>query len=239
MKIHEYFVNKAAAWSVHLFTASGVFFIFLSAVETFSNNYRKAFIYLFVSGFIDAVDGFFARKFQVKKYASNMDGALLDNIIDYIGFVFVPALMVYQAKLVPDNLIFLSCFLILISSCYQFCQTDAKTDDHYFKGFPSYWSILVIYLFLYRENLFLNFILITVCTVLVFVPIKYIYPSRATDFKKSTLLFAALWGIFLIKTLIFSFADPSKLFLVISVLFFAYYAAVSTYITYFKDRKNH
>ena len=84
--------------------------------------------------------------------------------------------------------------LILLSSAYQFCQTDAKTDDHYFKGFPDYWNILAIYLFLLGWSPWFNLVIFLICVVLVFIPIKYIYPSRTTRDKTLNQVLCYIWG---------------------------------------------
>ncbi|MEJ7666437.1 MAG: CDP-alcohol phosphatidyltransferase family protein [Hymenobacter sp.] len=113
---------------------------------TFAHNFRAAFLFLVLACFIDSTDGVLARAVRVKERLPDFDGAKLDDIVDYPTYVFVPALIVWQAELVP--LAFPICAAILLSSAYGFVQSGAKVEshDHFFTGFPS-WNIVVVYLY--------------------------------------------------------------------------------------------
>ena len=106
--------------------------------------------------FVDSFDGIIARRAHVKEVLPDFDGELLDNILDFLNYAFVPAFFLSQADLLPGNIGLVGAVLILLSSAYQFCQNDAKTDDHYFKGFPSYWNIMVFYMFILSLNGWIN-----------------------------------------------------------------------------------
>lgn len=169
---------RCLAWFVHIFTASGAV-LGLFALERITHGaYITAFWLMGGTIIIDALDGTLARKFHVKTVLPNMDGALLDNMVDYINYVLVPAyfLLVGPLMLHPWNSICPS--LIVLASAYQFCQTDAKTNDYFFKGFPSYWNITVFYLYFWGFPAWLNVTIILFFTVGIFIPIKYIYLSR-------------------------------------------------------------
>ncbi len=131
-------------WIAHFYTATGTVWALLATAMTFAHNFRSAFIFLVVATFVDSTDGVLARAFKVKERLPQFDGALLDNIIDYMTYVFVPALIVWQANLVPVP--FPVCAAMLLSSAYGFAHTAAKVDagDHFFTGFPSYWNIVVV-----------------------------------------------------------------------------------------------
>src|SRR5512142_631221 len=196
--------KKALAWSVHLFTASGAVWGFLTLLAVFNQNWRAAIIWLIVAMFVDGFDGMLARWFHVKEYARQVDGALLDNIIDYLNYVVVAALILIKApNLLPPGWELVGACSILLTSAYQFTQVDAKTDDKsfFFKGFPSYWNFVVLYLMLLQLNPWINLAVLMICNVLVFVPVKYIYPSRTTRLRRLTLiltyLFSAIviWGL--------------------------------------------
>ncbi|OGO76155.1 MAG: hypothetical protein A3K41_01695, partial [Chloroflexi bacterium RIFOXYD12_FULL_57_15] len=151
-----------------------------------------------VAMFVDGFDGILARWTDVKTYASGLDGALLDNILDYLNYVVVPALFLVEADLLPAALALPCAVAILLTSAYQFSQVDAKTDgttdEYFFKGFPDYWNVVVIYLLIMGLNPWINFVLLAAFNILIFVPIKYIYPTRTTRLKKLTLALSYLYG---------------------------------------------
>ncbi|WP_119344865.1 CDP-alcohol phosphatidyltransferase family protein [Facilibium subflavum] len=216
--------KKAYAWFVHLFTASGAVFAVLSLAATTQayaakiqadpSGYffymRLSFIYVVIAVVIDAVDGTLARRVNIKKLAP-LDGSLLDNIIDFVTYAVIPALWVYITDVVPHGLKVVSLSLIVLASCYQFCQLDAKTKDHFFKGFPSYWNLAIYYLIYFHFSAITNFILIIILTILTFVPIKYIYPSRMSYLSRHKLIlsimfiYTLIWGA---ATILSSFMWP-------------------------------
>ncbi len=185
--------QKTKAWLVHLVTASGAIWGFLALIAVVRQEWIAAAAWMALATFIDGIDGTLSRHFHVKQILPGFDGALLDNIIDYQTYVLVPALFVFQAELVPDFWLFIIPAIILLTSGYQFAQADAKTTDHFFKGFPSYWNVVVVYLFFLGTAPIVNLLALLACAVLVFVPIKYVYPSRTDQFRRLTLALTAVW----------------------------------------------
>ena len=181
-------------WIAHLYTATGAVIALLATGMTFAHNFRAVFIYFIVATFVDATDGVLARALKVKERLPNFDGAKLDDIIDYLMYVFVPALVVWQADLVPSA--FPICAAIVLSSAYGFAQTDAKvaSTDYFFTGFPSYWNIVVVYLYVLQLSPRTNAIILAALAVLVFVPIRYVYPSRTKTLKWPTLALGTMWA---------------------------------------------
>ena len=223
------FVKKTLAWSVHLFTATGAIWGLLTLLAVFEQNWRMAIIWIMVAMFVDGFDGMLARWFRVKEYAYQIDGALLDNIIDYLNFVVVAALMLIKApNLLPPGFAMAGAVSILLTSAYQFTQVDAKTDDksYFFKGFPSYWNFLVLYMMLLGLNPWINLALLVICNILVFVPVKYLYPSRNTRLRRLTLgltyLYAAIgvWGLM-------QYPSVPQWVMWISLVYVAYYTLLS------------
>lgn len=191
------YMKKILAWSVHLFTATGAIWGFLSLLAIFEENWRAAITWMIIAMFVDGFDGMLARWFHVKEYAKNVDGGLMDNIIDYLNYVVVAALILVKApNLMPAGFGLVGAFSILLTSAYQFSQVDAKADEQsfFFKGFPSVWNFLVIYMMLLGLNPWFNFAILVFCNVLVFVPVKYIYPSRNTRLRRLTLGLTYLYG---------------------------------------------
>jgi phosphatidylcholine synthase len=228
-------VSKAAAWATHLFTASGAIWGFLAILAINNEQWVLAFAWMGVSVFVDSFDGLLARRARVKDVLPNFDGALLDNMIDFLNYVFVPAYFLYQSQILPEGYNLLAPILILIVSAYQFCQDDAKTEDHYFKGFPSYWNILVYYMFLLSLNGWINLSLTLLLSALVFVPIKYVYPSRTAMWQKLTMTLACLWGVINIIILV-QYPLHDRRLIWGSLLFTVYYTGLSLYAM-LKDRR--
>ena len=124
------FIKKVLAWSVHLFTATGAIWGFLSLMAIFEENWRVAIIWMIIAMFVDGFDGMLARWFHVKEYAKGVDGGLMDNIIDYLNYVVVAAFILIKApNLLPAGFEMIGAFSILLTSAYQFSQVDAKADE--------------------------------------------------------------------------------------------------------------
>jgi phosphatidylcholine synthase len=222
-------VKKTLAWSVHLFTATGAIWGFLSLLAVFEQNWRAVILWIIVAMFVDGFDGMLARWFHVKEYARGVDGALLDNIIDYLNYVVVAALILIKApNLLPAGLEMIGAFSILLTSAYQFTQVDAKTDEQsfFFKGFPSVWNFLVIYMMLLGLNPWLNFTLLVICNVLVFVPVKYLYPSRNIRLRRLTLGLTYLYGVIGVWGLL-QYPRVPEWVVWISLIYVGYYALLS------------
>ncbi|MBI2827879.1 MAG: CDP-diacylglycerol O-phosphatidyltransferase [Acidobacteria bacterium] len=191
----------ATAWLVHLYTASGALFAFLALNRIFGDRYRDAFFWLFLSVIVDTTDGVLARRADVASRLPRFDGAKLDDIVDYLTYVFVPAFFVWHARLVPDRWSVAVVAAMLLSSAYGFNRADAKTADQFLTGFPSYWNIVVFYLYLAGWTPAVNAGLVLVLAGLVFVPVRYVYPSRTPVLRTPTIAFGVLWGVLMVAML--------------------------------------
>lgn len=185
----------SVAWLVHLLTASGAVLAWLALDATVGGRPREAFLWLAASIAIDAVDGWLARLARVKERVPGVDGARLDDIVDYLTFVFVPAFMVGWWHLVPAGWSVVVIAAILLSSAYGFSQTQAKTSDFFFTGFPSYWSIVVLYLYAMRLGESISAAVLLGLALLVFVPIGYVYPSRTPTLRGLTVGLGLVWAL--------------------------------------------
>ena len=224
-------VKKTLAWSVHFFTATGAVWGFLSLLAVFEENWRAAILWIIVAMFVDGFDGMLARWFHVKEYAPGLDGALLDNIIDYLNYVVVAALILIKApNLMPAGFQMVGACSILLTSAYQFTQVDAKTDEQsfFFKGFPSVWNFLVIYMMLLGLNPWMNFALLLICNILVFVPVRYLYPSRNTRLRRLTLSLTYLYGAVGVWALL-QYPSVPQWVVWISFVYVGYYVLLSIF----------
>lgn len=216
-----------AAWAVHLYTATGAVTGLLALEAIGRDAYGEAFAWMALAMFIDSTDGTLARRFRVKEVLPHFDGARLDDIVDYLNYVLVPMVLAHRAGLFPSGPVgLLVTALPLLASGYGFCRLDAKTTDHFFTGFPSYWNVVVFYLFALRGPQWMNVTTIVTLTALVFVPIRYLYPSRTTTAQRTTYLFGALWAG-LVLFLLTQLPSPSRVLTMVSLLFPAYYFAIS------------
>jgi phosphatidylcholine synthase len=170
----------ASAWLVHAYTASGAVLAFLATQAATARNFRTAFLWLFAAVLIDSTDGLLARSARVHERLPNFSGQKLDDIVDYLTFVFVPAVIVWQAGSVTGWWTIPVVAAMLLSSLFGFVSEDAKTDDHFFTGFPSYWNIVVLYLVVLELSPVLNAVILLTLSALVFVRIGYVYPTRTT-----------------------------------------------------------
>ncbi|RME74561.1 MAG: phosphatidylcholine synthase [Chloroflexi bacterium] len=229
--------RRAAAWLVHLFTASGAVFALLTFNAIHHGQYILAFWFMGAAIAIDSFDGTLARWANTKEAAAKIDGALLDNIIDYANYVLAPAFFLVVSDLLPPYTRLLGASIVVLASAYQFTQPDAKTKDHFFKGFPSYWNIVVFYLFFWQMSPLVNLTIVLLLAVLVFVPIKYVYPSRL-DYLSHNLwvqwaMFIAtlLWGA-ATAALLWIYPATNRLLVALSVGYAVCYALVSIYRTF-------
>ncbi|HNR31235.1 MAG TPA: phosphatidylcholine synthase [Candidatus Hydrogenedentes bacterium] len=227
-------MRKCAAWGVHLFTALGAVAGLMALVATTAHEWRAALLWMGATILVDSLDGTLARVVKVKAVLPGFDGALLDNIVDYFTYVIVPAYFLYEAPIVPGRFALFAAGAITLASAYQFCQADAKTPDHFFRGFPSYWNVVVFYLFLLQWPEWLNLAVILVLALGVFVPVKYLYPSRTRTLRSLTWLLSAVW-IVIVSWIVLHYDAETRnggmrTPLYLSFGYVLYYVALSLYL---------
>lgn len=184
----------AAAWAVHAFTASGIVLGFLALIAILDGDRLAAFMWLGLALFVDGIDGTLARAARVKELTPQFDGATLDNVIDYFTYVVVPAMMIYWFGIVPQGWELPVAAGILAVSLYTFANTGIKTEDYYFTGFPALWNLLVLYFHVMQSSQWTNLIIIIICAVFTFIPIKCVHPLRVKKLRHITLPVTVLWA---------------------------------------------
>lgn len=242
------FINNNVIWaySVHLFTALGAFIGILALDLMVSKNWQYMFLVLSLAMFIDAVDGFFARTFDVKRLSPHIDGITLDNMVDFFTYALIPAFFIIYSGSFGEGVIpYIVSLLVVLSSCYQFTQKDAKTSDNFFKGFPSYWNIVIFYLFVFQWPALYNQLLVIFLCIMSFVPIKYIYPSRIGNLFRSAVyryIFSFLtyaWA-FIGLMMIISYPRISDWMIAYNIFYWVVYFGLSLFRTFYplKDVEN-
>ncbi|HYC57899.1 MAG TPA: CDP-diacylglycerol O-phosphatidyltransferase [Candidatus Binatia bacterium] len=216
----------AFAWGVHFYTAFGAVLGFLALWAAFQQNYTEVFWLLSVALLVDSTDGTFARRARVKQVVPWINGEQLDNIVDYLTYVVVPVAIFVQPGILPHGTQSLA-LLVLLASAYGFSRTDAKGFvEHYFQGFPSYWNVVAFYYVILETNPTFNLLLLMVFVALVFVPMRWLYPSRMEKQRTQALALGALWAVMGL-TLIWQMPHPSKTLGWISLFYPLYYTVMS------------
>jgi phosphatidylcholine synthase len=221
------------AWLVHLYTALGAVVGFFTILSLEQGNFRQSLLLMALAVVIDATDGALARAARVKELIPWFDGGRLDEIVDYFNYVIVPCLFLYRADLLPAHDAWWLAPLPLLASAYGFCHRNAKTADYFFLGFPSYWNIVVFYLFALKTPLWMNAFLVIGLSALVFAPIKFVYPSRSPRFRFQTNLLGAVWAVAILYV-IYNLPEPSTALVFATLLFPAYYTALSLWLEFLR-----
>lgn len=222
---------RLAGAAVHLYTASGSVLGLLIVLAAFAGDVAAALWLGLVTLFIDGTDGMLARHFRVKETVPWFDGARLDDIVDYLTYVFAPIVLLWTTGHLPGGAAgWTLAALPLLASCYQFCRVDAKTSDHFFLGFPSYWNIVAFYVIVLDIGEVVTGVTIVVFAVLVFVPIRYLYPSRTRALQGLTLTLTLVWLI-AYAVLVVQLPDPNPWVVAVSLAYIAYYWGLSLWMT--------
>jgi phosphatidylcholine synthase len=222
---------RLRAFAVHLYTASGAVLALLIVVAAINGDVVRALWLGLAALIIDSTDGLLARRFKVSELLPTFDGARLDDIVDYMTYVLAPVLLLWSSGYLPEGSTgVMIAALPLLASSYQFCQVDAKTEDHFFRGFPSYWNIVAFYAIVFSLSPVATGTILVVCSLLVFVPIRYVYPSRTVAFRKLTMTLTALWLI-CYAAILFQMPEPDPGLLLFSLLYLVYYLSLSLHLS--------
>lgn len=187
------FLEKLLAWSVHVFTASGIVFAFLALLASQRHDWRAAAFWLFVCLVIDGVDGTFARRFRVTEVLPFMDGKMIDTVVDFTTYAFIPAYIFYEAGLAPPGWSLPCVAAMLLAAALYYGKEGMISDDYRFVGFPVLWNVFVFYLlFVFQLPQWLNAVLAFVFAVLHFVPLRFAYPSRMGRYQSLSLAVSLL-----------------------------------------------
>ena len=187
---------QARAFSVHLFTASGSFLAFVSLVAASEERWTAMFWWLGLALLVDGIDGPVARKLQVKEILPTWSGELLDNIIDYVTYVLIPAFALYQRGFMGENLSFLSAAIIVVSSAIYYADTGMKTKENFFRGFPVVWNMVVFTLFVIEPGEWVSFAVVVIAGITTFLPMNFLHPVRVARLRWLNLPMTLLWCAF-------------------------------------------
>lgn len=211
------FMQRLGAWSVHAFTASGAVLALLALLAVERGAFGEALLWLFAALVVDGIDGTFARAARVKERAPRIDGDVLDLVIDYLTYVFVPTLFMWRAGLIPEAFALPLGALIQLSALYVFARRDMKTDDGYFQGFPALWNVVALYLYAISAAPATGALVVILFAALSFAPVHVVHPFRVRDFGRWLPVLALVWAVATLLLLVPGLDDGRSALLVLSL----------------------
>ena len=184
---------RLKAYGVHLFTATGAVFAMLALLEAVQGDWAMMFLWLVVAFIVDGIDGPLARRYHVKENAKTIDGVLLDLIIDYLTYVFIPAFALFQSGLLPGWTGWIAIIVITFSSVLYFADTRMKATDNSFQGFPACWNMAAVVIFATQPGFWVILGIVAFLAVAMFTPLKFIHPVRTARWRAVSLPIAFAW----------------------------------------------
>jgi phosphatidylcholine synthase len=184
------------ALGVHLLTATGAVFAMLAMLAAVEGKWSLMFVWLVVAFAVDGIDGPLARRYEVRKYAPQFDGVLLDLIIDYLTYVFIPAFALFKSDLLPGWTGWIGIIVITFASALYFADTRMKTKEYSFSGFPGCWNMVVLVLFALHPEFEVVLAVVVVIAAAQFTRLEFVHPVRTRRWRPVTLPMALAWTIF-------------------------------------------
>ena len=181
------------AYSVHLLTATGAVLAMLALLSAVNYNWPMMFVWLVAAFVVDGIDGPLARKWNVQAHAPQVDGALLDLIIDYLTYVFIPAFALFASDLLPGWTGWAALIGITFASALYFADTRMKTQDKSFSGFPGCWNMVVLVFFAIKPPVWICLAVIALLATAMFTDLKFIHPVRTRRWRVVSLPVALVW----------------------------------------------
>jgi len=211
---------RLAAFSVHVFTALGAGVALFALLEAVHERWAAMFAWLGLALIIDGLDGPMARQLDVKRLQPDWSGEVLDLVVDFVTYVFVPAYAIAASgMLLPFTASLLGAGVVVTSALY-FADRRMKTDDNHFRGFPALWNAAAFYLFLLQPPPVLASVGVAALIVLTFVPLHVIHPVRVTRLRGFNLALIALWGVLAIVALARNFDVAAPVSIALCVIAF-------------------
>ena len=186
-------MKQAKAWGVHAVTASGVILALLALIAVLDSQPKQCLLWLGLALLVDGLDGSLARRYDVKGVLPHFDGSTLDLVIDYLTYVFIPAIFLYRFIPLPDFTALFAVGLILVSSLFCFCNLNMKSQDNYFVGFPAAWNVVVLYFYILDFHPWLALGTIVLLAGLTLTKMKFLHPFRVRQFMPLNIAVTCLW----------------------------------------------
>src|SRR3954447_5996552 len=196
---------RAAAFSVHVFTATGAAVALIALLEAVREHWAAMFGWLGLALIIDALDGPIARRLDVMRLQPEWSGEALDLVVDFVTYVFVAAYAITASGMLLPLAAPLLGAGIAVTGALYFADRRMKTSDNHFRGFPALWNAVAFYLFLLQPSPALSSLLVAILIVLTFVPFNVIHPVRVARRRWLTLSLIGVWAVLAVVTLVYDF----------------------------------
>lgn len=200
---------RTESWAVHLLTASGAAFALLATLSAFAEDWTATFAWLGAALFVDGIDGPLARRFEVERKVPWFDGAILDLVIDYATYVFIPALILARTAIMPPVLAVPAAIAVAVIGAIYFADTRMKTADYGFRGFPAVWNAVVFVLVVFAPPPAIGALIIALFLVLTFMPVEFIHPFRVRKLRVLTITITAAWALFALLSVVWHLEPPA------------------------------
>ena len=223
------------AWLVHAYTATGLIFALFAVQAVADWEISRAAMWLAIAMVVDATDGNLARAWQVKVYTPHFDGRKLDDITDFLTYTFIPLFFLYRGHL-PGSGWQWTLLLALLASAYGFSSEDAKTEDGFFTGFPSYWNAVALYLYWLQLPAWLAGTIIMLLALMTFLPLKFMSFNQTRELRKTDRILLLSWAGMLIW-LFQNFENPNWFWVCASLFYPIFYFLASFYLHWILIRK--
>ena len=187
---------RLQALAVHLFTATGAVLAMFAMLAAVDQRWDVMFLWLVVALFVDGIDGPLARRYDVKKNWPTYDGVLLDLIIDFLTYVFIPAYALFRSGLLAGWTGWLAIIVITYGSVLYFVDTRMKTKDYSFAGFPACWNMVVLVMFALHPPQWVILLVVILLTFTMFTNLKFIHPTRTPRWYELNLGMTIAWVCF-------------------------------------------
>lgn len=217
--------NKIFAWLVHLYTATGGVIGMFALLLAAEHKTSEAFLVLMTTLIIDATDGMMARRLKVSEVLPEFSGAQMDNVIDVFTYIWIPVFIIFWEDLLPHPILLA---IPVYAAMYAYGQVDMKTPDSFFLGFPSYWNVIALYLYLLRPDAWLATMLVVLPAILTFIPTRYLYPSKSNTLWKTSWGLGMIWVAMVIYILLQD--DPSMELIWVSTFYPVFYMGASFWV---------
>lgn len=225
-----------AALAVHGLTASGAAMGVAAVVAVAAGREAHAVLWMLAALAVDSVDGSLARRVEVSRVTPNLDGRRLDDIVDYQNFVVVPVVFLLLTGGLSQNLLgWSAACAALVASGFGFSHRQAKTADHFFRGFPSYWNVVAIYVWSLGVDPSLCAWLVLALAASVGLPFRFLYPSRAPRLRRTLVVLGVLWGVVLVVATLWNDAAWSRTLTMASLFYPGLYLGLSAWLGGFRD----
>ena len=184
----------ARVFAVHVLTASGAALAFLALLAAVGGAWELMFLSLGLALIVDGVDGTIARSLKAAELLPRWSGEVLDLVVDFVTYVFVPAYAIAASGLLPPVLAAGAGMLIVMTGAIYFADRRMKTEDNYFRGFPTLWNVVAFYLFVLKPPSWATALVVALLALLTFVPFKFLHPFRVARLRMVSMAAVVLWS---------------------------------------------